>query len=157
MMSGDALATVQTSLQQNAYMAHPENILLGMLGDTEQGVRAEAVDVIQACRKHHQRSQGKVREFPRPYLNLDATNYTELVNIHDSMAETDIEPPCVKSMTKKQLQDLIRMPMKTQIPNHTQSTEREVKLTTEAAARVMGTKRQDGVSLNKIAFRRRFK
>ena len=45
------------------------------------------------------------------------------------------------------------MPFKTDVPCHTHSTERAVKLTTEAASCMMHSERQNGVGLNKLAFR----
>ena len=58
-------------------------------------------------------------------------------------------------MSDEELEELLLAPLKTGVPCHTQSTERAVKLTTEAAAVVTGAARQDGCSLNKREFRRR--
>ena len=92
-----------------------------------------------------------------PDLNLGATAYTELVDVKKYAQENDVEPPCISSFSTEQLNELLHKPLSTGIPCHTQSTERSVKLTTEAAAAVAGTDRQDGYSLNKVAFRRRLR
>ena len=71
-------------------------------------------------------------------------------------AETEeTEPPYVSYLSDHELDELIVAPLKTGVPSHTQATERAVKLTTESAAAVTGTARQDGYGLNKKEFRRR--
>ena len=169
LLGGDDLSVAQQSLARNAWMAHPENVLLGMLGDNDANVRKEAVVLIQDARKRRQPG-ASLRKFQcpaapginrpvksdvsRPLLNLGATNYREMVDLDRAARNTDVEPPCVRGLTDTELEDAISVPFKTGVPCHTQSTERAVKLTTEAALCVMGSERQDGVSLNKLTFRR---
>ena len=69
-LSGGPLATVQQHLTGNAFLAHPENIVLAMFGDGDHNVRSEAVFLITDARLHHQ--LGPVRKFKRPQVNLDA-------------------------------------------------------------------------------------
>ena len=40
-LSGSDLQVAQKSLARNSYMAHPENVLLAMLSDQDQSIRAE--------------------------------------------------------------------------------------------------------------------
>ena len=77
-----------------------------------------------------------------------------MIDIRSATQLSDIEPPCIKRWTEHELQKLRETGLKTGVPCHTQSTERAVKLTTEAAACVTGAARQDGLSLNELAFRR---
>ena len=49
-ITGDALTVVQNSVARNALMAHPESILLAMLGDDDQQIRAAAVSKIATSR-----------------------------------------------------------------------------------------------------------
>ena len=55
------------ALQQNCYFAHPENLLLAMLGDEDKAIRAKAVNVIQKIRNGEEGNQegerDPVREF----------------------------------------------------------------------------------------------
>ena len=76
---------------------------------------------------------------------------TELVDL-DRAA---LEPPLTKRLTSEQLEELLEQSLKTGLPCHTQSTERAVKATTEAASQVSGGRRQDSHALNKLARRRR--
>ena len=58
-------------------------------------------------------------------------------------------------MLDAELEAIKQQPLATDIPSHTQSTERAVKLTTEAVGAVSGADRQTGLSLNKRAYRER--
>ena len=53
------------------------------------------------------------------------------------------------------MNELVDEPLRTSVPCHTQSTQRRVKMTAEAVVAVTGADRQDGYSLNKVAYRRR--
>ena len=49
---------IQKTLQRNAYFAHPEAILLSMLQDSNQDVRAQAVNtILTICMKANHSSQ----------------------------------------------------------------------------------------------------
>ena len=135
-------------------MAHPENIILAMLGDEELSVRVEAVELVKEARQRCQPSA--VRKFKLPEVNLAANNYRQVTDIHRYAQTADIEPPYVKGLTKEQLEACRQEPLKTGIPSHTQLTERAVKLATKAALTVSGADRQDEHALNKLAFRKRY-
>lgn len=149
------LPVLRASVHRNAYMAHEENVLLAMLGDDDPVVRAEAVRIIKRIRSTP--VSDSVRPFRAPgsagatALNDSAATYRELVDLNRAA----LEPPLTKRLTSEQLEELLEQPLKTGLPCHTQSTERAVKATTEAASQVSGVRRQDGHALNKIAWRRR--
>lgn len=151
-LSGDDLQVAQKSVAHNAYMAHPENVLLAMLGDEDPVVRQEAVQLIRRMRDR--RSAGLVRRFRRPEIRLEAEHYTELVDVHAAADDADVEPPYCGLLSDADLEQCLEAPLVTGIPCNTQSTERAVRSTTESVARVSGARRQDGCSLNKGAFRR---
>ena len=46
----EALDVVIKNIKRNSYMAHPENVLLAMLGDQKADVRAEGVQLSQTLR-----------------------------------------------------------------------------------------------------------
>ena len=49
------LPIIQQSIQHNCYFAHPENVLLPMLGDDNKAIRAKAVNVTSKIRRNNQR------------------------------------------------------------------------------------------------------
>ena len=128
-----------------------------MLGDERPEVRSRAVQMVQEARARRQ--AGSVRQFRvhSASVNVSARQYTELVDITEYARVADIEPPCVRPLSDNDLGGLLDNPLRTGVPCHTQSTERAVKLTTQSSGAVAGALRQDGYSLNKIAFRRRFR
>ena len=65
----------------------------------------------------------------------------------------DVEPPYTRSLSDGELAKFLQQPLVTGVPLHTQSTERAVKLTTEASVAISGADRQDGAALNKRAYR----
>ena len=152
-LNGEDLQVVQKSVAHNAYMAHPENVVLGMLGDENPVIREEAVQLIRRMRDR--RGAWPVRRFRKPEIKLEAGHYTELVNVHAAAAAADVEPPYCGLVSDTDLEQCLETPLVTGIPCSTQSTERAVRCTTESAARVSGARWQDGCSLNKGAFRRR--
>lgn len=139
-------------------MAHPENVLLAMLGDQKADVRAEGVQLIQTLRSTLPRAfdttdtNWPVCPFRPPALNATATKYTRLVDVRELVdGGADIEPPSTRAMPDTDLDNFLLEPLITSVPSHT--TERAVKETIEAVAAVSGPDRQDGLSLNKRAFR----
>ena len=154
-LTGDALATAQRSLCRNSYMAHPEAVLLAMLGDERKEVRQEAVHLVQEARQR--KTSNQLRSYNAPVINLDAQTYTELTDVRKYARDSDEELPFISLFSTERLNELVDEPLHTSVPCHTQSTERSVKMTTEAAAAVTGVDRQDGYSLNKVAYRRRMR
>ena len=141
------LKVVRDSVARNSYMGHPENILLAMLGDLEESTRAESVGLIKEMRGR--RGQQSVRRFRKPVINFSARSYTDMIDTREAATSAEIEPPYTIFFLHS------ATPLTTDVPNNTQSTERAVRLTTEAASTVEGAARQDGHCLNKKAFRQR--
>ena len=48
------LSIIQQSIQHNCYFAHPENVLLIMLGDDNKAIRAKAVNMISKIRRNNE-------------------------------------------------------------------------------------------------------
>ncbi|KAF0311034.1 hypothetical protein FJT64_018102 [Amphibalanus amphitrite] len=78
-LSGGDLEVVQASLARNSFMAHPENVLLAMLGDQEETVRAQAVDLIISLRRRRGQLPNSLRRFCKPSINFEANNYLSWV------------------------------------------------------------------------------
>ena len=77
-LNGTDLQVVQKSVAHNSYMAHPENVILCMLGDQDPAIRAEAVQMVLHMRDR--RGAGPVRRFHKPTIMFEAEHYTELVD-----------------------------------------------------------------------------
>ena len=58
-----------------------------------------------------------------------------------------------QQMTDVDLDHMLVVPFNTGVPSHAQTAERADKLITEASSSVMGSERQDGLSLSTLAFR----
>ncbi|KAK3909622.1 LOW QUALITY PROTEIN: tRNA (guanine-N(1)-)-methyltransferase [Frankliniella fusca] len=123
---------VDASIQQNAYFAFPENILLSMMTDEQPGVRKLAMDRILAAREaESEKTKGTVRYLPQydwtsvaitvPPVLRDISN-AELIS--SSTQDTTVEWDFIK------------------FPCHTVA--RTVKLVTEAASLVCGPEARDG-------------
>ena len=76
-------------LQNNAFFAYHENILLAMLGDNDQNIRAMAVDKIFHIRIQNSLQQGErlertdqVRMFIIPKVNAGTKAYYEMSDLH---------------------------------------------------------------------------
>lgn len=119
----------QKVLQNNAYFAHQENLLVAMLVDSEQNIRRIAVEAILKAR---QTEGNAMRIFELPKINWEASHYTEIVHFEDG-----IEPPLTKRMNEIELEDCIQSAdncvsqMVAGIPNHTQAVERLIRLVSD--------------------------
>ncbi|CAH2098786.1 unnamed protein product [Euphydryas editha] len=133
-------------IQRNAYFAHPENILLAMLGDERQMIREKAVNLILQTRQENVSSAevAEVRSFNVPPLNMNAKDYTEMI---DWKKIEVTEPPLIKDLNEDDLRNIIENGLKSDIlayPCHNQSVERSIKLVTEASSKVCSSTSRDG-------------
>ena len=119
-----------------------------MLSSEDKEDRKFAVDNIMKIRGKSELGDMSVRPRKTPKLNLNATSLKDLIPW--KTAECD-EPVFTCKMTKEQINECLDVPFK--VPKftiHTQSTERCVKLVTEAAASVVGQERRDGFIRSRI-------
>ena len=152
-LTGDALDAVQRILCRSSYMAHPKALLLAMLGDERKEVRQEAVHLVPGARRR--KTSNQLRSYNTPVINLGAQTYVELADMRKYARDSGVEPPFISSFSTERLNELVDEPLRTSVPCRTQSTQRSVKMTAEAVVAVTGADRQDGYSLNKVAYRRR--
>ncbi|CAH0562822.1 unnamed protein product [Brassicogethes aeneus] len=116
----------------NAYFAHPENILLAMLTDPRSYIRELAARRIKKCRMQTNKT---VRVFRVPFINLDADDYTSLIDCQ----KTITEPPLTFNVTNEVLDNIVSRKEVLnfeKFPCHTQAVERCVKLVTEASTKM---------------------
>lgn len=133
---------VHATLQRNAFMAHPEHVLIAMLFDERKHIRVLAYKRIQKARETEKKG---VRIFKPPQINFNAKDYIDMI---DWQTTSVTEPPLVTDMSLEELQ-LIAETGKSgrvefTIPSHTQAVERIVKEVTEASKRVCGMIERDG-------------
>ena len=145
-------------LERNAYFAHPQNILLGMLADENQEMRRIAVDKIlkiqclssiSAARKQPEPSTQKeicqnssIRCFKVPALDPQAKEFYELVNLNEKEIS---QPPALVSFDNDSILKMQEAPLCLQHPCHNQAIERHIKLVSEASLAVAGYKNRDGL------------
>ena len=92
------------------------------------------------------------RSHNTPDINFEANNIIELINwkkeaIHEPVFSCDLK--------KAEIRDIISNPLQIDyFPLHTQSTERAVKLVTEAASSVCGAEKRHGFILSRIESRK---
>jgi len=142
-----ARAVFESSVQRNAFYAHPENIILAMLMDDEPNIRKNAVDKVKFCRIN---SSATLRSFKVPQVNFFASSYLELSDMSNSVVS---EPPIVRHIQTDHLENLwcdLKFQKQFGFPCHNQAVERHVKITSEAASSVIGNQRRDGYILAKL-------
>ena len=131
-------------LENNGYFAHPHNVLISMLSDESYEIRKEAVDRINYIRSCE--NDEISLQYYLPKLNFNAADYKNLCSMKKVSGKWVFlnrfgdnvlvsEPPLLKGV------DLSRhlvQPYTSDLPCHTQSVERMVKLTTEVSKVVCG-------------------
>jgi hypothetical protein len=134
------LKIIDPVIQRNAYWGHPENLLLSMLRDSRPHIRYKAVTHIIEAREDND----VFRQFVVPNIDLNAPSYEKMIQ-WDRDAIT--EPPLTKHLTTADLKHALLTGEElafAELPNHTQSVERTVKLVTETAAKYFGHDRRHG-------------
>ena len=123
-------------LKKNGFWAHGENILVAMLADKRQHIRAAwAVDVILRCRQRPPAADD-IRQFQPPDILCSAEDYPDMVHPVD-LGKT--EPPTTVSLTDRQLVAGYDRPLKFgAFPCHSQAVERLVKVVTAACRSKVG-------------------
>lgn len=147
-LQGSYLKTVQSVIQNNAYWAHPENLLTAMLADPDGEKRKMAAMRIKKCRSKQKYSKS-VRVFHLPTLNFNADDYTDLISWDDNEIT---EPPVTKQISDAELDLIIQgddAPLQNlntlfSLPCHSQAVERIVKEVTIASREVYGHLSRDG-------------
>jgi len=152
-----------TVLQRNAYFAHSENVILGMLAEDDENIHRRAVDKILELRSEASATtdmesstlessrKDVVRQLKVPKINVEATHFYELTNL-DSIKNIS-QPPTMTDLDDTLISQMLTKPLVLQHPCHNQAVERHVKLITEAALVVTGYEKRDGMIRKKIQSR----
>ena len=130
-------------IQGNSYFAHPHNVLIAMLGDECYSIRKEAIDIIVDIRSC---SYDQNLNYFLPKVNFEAVHFRNLCSmskndgrwVYLTFLETYeyiTEPPLTIDLD---LSNFLVDRFTSDLPCHTQSVERLVKITTDVSKRVSG-------------------
>jgi hypothetical protein len=148
----DLRTMVDAVIQRNAYVAHPENVLLAMMTGKRQDIRKLAYKRVLAAR---QTETVTLRVFKVPSIRFEAAEYFEMI---DWWSADRLEPPLTRQISTQLLEQyttrecippVFSLP---QLPCHTQAVERCVRLVTDACASVC-EKERDGYFRSRIESR----
>lgn len=142
------LDVMQKSLQQNAYFAHTENILLCMLSDDRQHIRELAV-----CRILQARNENiNERHFQLPKLYFGTDDYSNMI---DWSKETITQPPIIRDFSNEEISNIVNQPLNTiTIPCHSQGVERLINIVTLASQHRIGYNSRHEYILNTLESRK---
>ena len=154
-------STVLKVVQRNAFFAHPENVLLGMLGDNDEEIRRLAVNKIEALQgkslqhtipnanfkggyiKDYRNTEGainvsSIRVFEVPIINVNSQSFPQIINLNGREVK---QPPAINHLSNSEIEVIQKNLLKPNHPCHNQHVERHVKLVTEASSQVCGIDR----------------
>lgn len=136
---------VHKTLLRNNYFAHPENILIAALDDSDYVVRKDAVNKIVCARRNVDVDKG-VRKFSKTsiQLNFAAKSYYDPIDWTNS---TITPPPMLTSISDEELSAAAELgPVAMlRLPCHTQAVERTVKDVTRVSTKVFGHESRHGM------------
>lgn len=133
---------IDNVIRTNAYFAHPENILLGMITDSRSNIRE--LGLRRVLKSRNTEVQGNLRVFKIPKINWDAKDYIDLIDWSTCVVT---EPPLLRDISNEDLTTFIKEKVAIKLnkfPCHTQAVERCVKIITEASGKVCGHESRDG-------------
>ena len=145
--------TVAT-LKHNFYWAHPESLLLKMVYDQRPHVKAKAIQLIEKCRKEEesgirQYQHDGIRRFEDPkFINFEAQTYDELIDFEKVPVEFT-SPPLLQDYSIEDIKNHNFNELFDSIPCHSQTVERFVSLTSEAATKTVGEDNRHAWLINK--------
>ena len=134
--------TAHVVLNRNSFWAHPENIVISMMGDEDKEVRREAVNWVKRARQEFDPANHPRQFFP-PTVDFTATSYTKMVD-WEQMECT--EPPLTRDMSEAELDEVVEKAYKFEdFPNHTQQVEAAVRVVHDTATRRASHRARDNL------------
>lgn len=113
---------VKKTIRKNGFYSHPENILLGMVHDTDEKVREKGIKVIEKLREEDaKRPDGieNIRRFQMPKnLNFDAQTYYEMVDFEDFTPDLICSPPILREYSIDDIRNLNFQEGYKTVPSH---------------------------------------
>lgn len=135
----EVLDIVKKKIQGSGFAFLPENFMASLLFSKTVEHRQRAVNRIRAIRSSPE--PGAPKSYPVPKINFAADDWSLMIDI----ASAKYEPPCVSHLTDEELETILRDPgviPEPEIPIHTQSVERAVRLTSEACGQSYSTEKR---------------
>ena len=141
-------------IQRNAFGAHHKSILATMVSSTNLNHNQLAWRGIRRSREQSV-SDRRIRQLRVPKLNINANSYIDLIDWTD---KTLSEPSFTYSVTTNEIKEMFDskafFEVKiSELPCHTQSVERHLKLVTEASSLVCDHASREGLIRNKLSSR----
>lgn len=148
---------IMSVVNNNAYFANSENILLSMITDKNKAIRKEGYNYIITNRliKGDDRKEN-VRYFEKPRnINFNAKHYKNMITLN---VDNILEPPILQkyNLSLKDLDELSNSDdiiMIDEIPSHTQATERFIQVTAQKVKRTSNLNLQQGAIYNTALYR----
>ena len=143
---------VRPVIQRGSYHGHSENILLSLLCSSDAGNRKFAVSKILQLRGEDQFGDKSVRSFHVPAVNWEATSLLDLI----IWEECEISEPFLTcDMSSKEIMHINKEALVVEkFSGHGQAVERAVKEVSNAASKVYGFERRDGLIRAKLKSRK---
>ena len=134
---------VESVLHNNAYFAHPENILLAGIADSKESVRRFAHEKIiksQVCTEGN-----NIRLFDKDNIVLkqDAISYMDMISWESTSITT---PPLISNISNDQLLQCSFQSLRG-ILCHSQAVEQTIKVTSTTVLKVLGHTSRHGMVL----------
>ena len=135
----------EKTLRRNSYFAHPENILIAALDDSDIAVRKDAAQKIVRARKYTTAYEN-FRRFSKTSLklNFSAESYYNLVDWTSCIVTP---PPMISFISDDALMAAVELGpvLMPKFPCHTQAVERAVKDVTKVSTKVFGHDSRHGM------------
>ena len=145
-LTEDIQEIVFPSIERNAFFSHPENVIYSMIHDENITIRKLGWRKILKAREQENFPRNPVRVFELPKLIKNCESYYSMIEWPKYYAE----PPLTRSIPLDIIRNgvetgSIEVQLPTDIPCHTQSVERHIKLVSEVSRKVCGFEARDGM------------
>ena len=154
----DEYSVVLGCIEDNSYYLHPEQIVLSMVTDPDEKVKAEGINLIEKFRaqdkERKEKCSGlmKIRTFRKPKtIDFSANNYYTMVKIDDFDEHEVCSPPILRDYSIDDIKNCNFSEGFKKVPSHSQHVERFVALTSKAAECAVGYEQRHQWILNKMA------
>ena len=119
---------IERVVERGAWHAHPENVILSLIGSQDESERKFAIDMIKKVRDGENYGDTSVRDFHAPKLNFKADSLFDIID-WSGTTETLFEPVLTCTVSTEELDRYLSEPFpKPDAPCHTQSCEWAVKV-----------------------------
>ena len=144
---------VQRNIKSNSFALLPDNFLYSLCLSNESTIRELGIKAILKIRSENRSFEDEpIKRIPQ--INFEANHWSELINVSD--VSNIREPSSTKEFSNERIQEFIdkeEKPPLLNLPIHSQSVERAVKLVTEASECCFGLENRHKSILTKILSR----